>query len=273
MSGLEKEDFRNLSKDDLLRINQLCERLHRVKPHESFLNHCFVILNQALGDIHFAAELYQLHPFKLLEREVPPGAKQALPSFAEHTMKHPYAQRMMDTPSIDISMPQPQSTEDSLLTDILSAGFDDKIQAPNQIWISLRNGNEVLACIYSRDAEYTERNLAMLCLIQPQLELAWQHWNHVRSLQQDLELYRTGARSPAPTEKDLSELKTLIGSLTRRQRQVTELVASGSDNQQIADELNISKRTVHKHLEMVYLALDIHHRTELAATWHKAHNA
>lgn len=62
-----------------------------------------------------------------------------------------------------------------------------------------------------------------------------------------------------------------LNALPARQQEVVEQVAEGMDNQQIADDLNISKRTVQKHLENIFRTLEVHHRTELAAKWHKAH--
>jgi DNA-binding NarL/FixJ family response regulator len=64
----------------------------------------------------------------------------------------------------------------------------------------------------------------------------------------------------------------MIDALTQRQRDVVELVAEGRDNQQIADEMQISILTVKKHLQTVFRTLNASHRTQLAATWHRAHS-
>ncbi len=55
--------------------------------------------------------------------------------------------------------------------------------------------------------------------------------------------------------------------LTRRQRQVAELVAVGKDNKEIADILKVAPATVGKHLENIYQTLNIQRRTELAVRW------
>jgi DNA-binding NarL/FixJ family response regulator len=126
---------------------------------------------------------------------------------------------------------------------------------------------------FSQDREYTESHIAMAHLIKPHLELAWSHWKQVRSLKHELEVLRPCHAKSDEEAAALSTLQSGIDALPRRQREVTELVAGGLENQRIADEMGISIRTVHKHLENIYRSLNIQHRTELAAKWHKTHIA
>jgi DNA-binding CsgD family transcriptional regulator len=58
--------------------------------------------------------------------------------------------------------------------------------------------------------------------------------------------------------------------LTPRQRGVMALVARGGTNAQIANRLQISEKTVGKHLEHVYEALGVGNRTTAAALWMSA---
>ena len=51
--------------------------------------------------------------------------------------------------------------------------------------------------------------------------------------------------------------------LSSRQQQCAELVARGMTNQQVADELGLSHRTVHAHLAMVYAKTGAASRFEL----------
>jgi DNA-binding CsgD family transcriptional regulator len=60
--------------------------------------------------------------------------------------------------------------------------------------------------------------------------------------------------------------------LTRRQCEVLDLLARGRTNQEIARELGMSVRTVHKHLEHLYPKLGVHDRTAAATTWLSRHN-
>jgi non-specific serine/threonine protein kinase len=52
--------------------------------------------------------------------------------------------------------------------------------------------------------------------------------------------------------------------LTRREREVTELVAQGLGNRQIADRLVISQRTVESHVENVLTKLGFRSRNQIA---------
>jgi DNA-binding NarL/FixJ family response regulator len=53
--------------------------------------------------------------------------------------------------------------------------------------------------------------------------------------------------------------------LTRREREVAELIASGKDNRAVADALSVSKKTVEKYLTSIYLKLGLTSRAQLAA--------
>ena len=50
-------------------------------------------------------------------------------------------------------------------------------------------------------------------------------------------------------------------ALTRRERQILDLVAEGKTNAQIAEQLWISGGTVRRHLENAYAKLGVHTRT------------
>ena len=53
-------------------------------------------------------------------------------------------------------------------------------------------------------------------------------------------------------------------SLSKRECQVLELLASGSSNSQIADKLGITQSTAKTHLRNIYAKTDNHNRTNLA---------
>lgn len=58
---------------------------------------------------------------------------------------------------------------------------------------------------------------------------------------------------------------SLPEQLTRREVEVLQLIAAGSRNQEIADQLFISLATVKRHIANVYGKLDVTHRTEAVA--------
>ncbi len=81
----------------------------------------------------------------------------------------------------------------------------------------------------------------------------------------------TAAGAPVLSAQATRELRQLgrraAGSetLTAREREIAELVASGSSNRQIAEALVISERTVGTHLTRIYAKLGVSSRAALAA--------
>ena len=62
-----------------------------------------------------------------------------------------------------------------------------------------------------------------------------------------------------------------MAPLSAREQDVLALVAAGKTNGEIASTLNLSPRTVGKHLEHVFEKLGVHTRTAAAALWLAAH--
>ena len=54
-----------------------------------------------------------------------------------------------------------------------------------------------------------------------------------------------------------------LGGLTEREQEVLKLIADGSSNQEIADKLTISVKTVERHRANIMGKLNLHSRTEL----------
>lgn len=251
----------------------VCERLHNADPGKSFIHHCHTVLNRALGHVHFAAELYQLDPFLLKEHEIRTLDEDYwIPVFKDHMQEHPFAAKMIAISDYEIGATHREASLMEFRQTVLFNEFYDQVEAQNQIWIGIRQGNDLLNCVYSREREYSEAELSLLHIIQPHLELAWKNWRRTRALKQELDLLK-GAIFKSETEQAAAaQLRKSIESLTSRQRDVVEQVAQGRDNQEISEELGISPMTVKKHLQLVFQALKIRHRTELAAQWHQAHS-
>ena len=53
--------------------------------------------------------------------------------------------------------------------------------------------------------------------------------------------------------------------LTRREREIAELVTQGLGNREIAEQLVLAKRTVDSHIEHIFSKLGFTSRTQLAA--------
>jgi DNA-binding CsgD family transcriptional regulator len=103
--------------------------------------------------------------------------------------------------------------------------------------------------LYSDGRDFTERDRAVLSVLQP----------HLRSLYGRARLrLRLGATRDGPARAPAS-------CLTARERDVVRCVAAGRSDVQIAEFLAISPRTVGKHLEHVYGKLRVSGRTAALA--------
>ncbi len=264
--------FSRLPHVDIEQAVELCAELHCAEPEESFIHHSHATLNQAFNNIRFSVEVYRLKPFRLREQEIhTPDYDYWSPLFKKHILDRPDVQHVIVLTDSDRGMIPLESTLKEFHYSALYNEFHDQVQMPCQLWIGIRDGNELLNCIYSREKKCTEEQLAMLCLIQSNLEAAWKTWKQARALQQKLNLLK-GSTFRSKGEKAIAaQIRKALESLTARQRDVVEQVALGKDNQQIADELEISVLTVKKHLQAIFQTLEVHHRTELAAKWHDAY--
>ena len=264
--------FSQLSHADIERVMDICARLHQVEPGESFIHHSHAALNQAFDNIRFSAEVYQLKPFRLREQRIhTPDHDYWSPLFKEHILGHPDAQRVIVVTESNTDMIRLEPALKEFRYSFLYNEFHDQVKAPCQLWIGIRDGDELLNCIYSREEKCTEEQLAMMCLIQSHLETAWKNWKQAHALQQKLNLLNGSTLRSEEEEAVAVQLRKALESLTDRQRDVAEQVVLGKDNQQIADELEISVLTVKKHLQAIFQILEVHHRTELAAKWHDAY--
>jgi DNA-binding NarL/FixJ family response regulator len=61
--------------------------------------------------------------------------------------------------------------------------------------------------------------------------------------------------------------------LTRRERDVLQLIAAGLSNQEVADTLCLELPTVKNHVQHVMRKLGVHHRSDAAQYWHESHMA
>jgi DNA-binding NarL/FixJ family response regulator len=70
------------------------------------------------------------------------------------------------------------------------------------------------------------------------------------------------AEEPTPVRK-LAEKLEWFESLTRREREIFTLIATGYDNSRIAEELRIAEHTVRNHVSMIYSKLDVQDRFQI----------
>jgi DNA-binding NarL/FixJ family response regulator len=68
--------------------------------------------------------------------------------------------------------------------------------------------------------------------------------------------------APSPVQM-IAERLEWFESLTRREREVFTLIATGYDNEQIADSLHLSEHTVRNHVSIIYSKLGVQDRFQI----------
>ncbi len=76
-------------------------------------------------------------------------------------------------------------------------------------------------------------------------------------------LSRNGASAPNTPNGPAEEKVIGLNVLSQRERQVLEMVAHGSSNHEIGEQLDLSHKTIARHRERIMKKLNIHSRTEL----------
>jgi RNA polymerase sigma factor (sigma-70 family) len=98
--------------------------------------------------------------------------------------------------------------------------------------------------------DFTDAELALATLLHEQIPAA---------------LHHVQLREIHERERQLDS----IGALTEREREVLVYLRGGMSNQQIAEALQVTRRTVEKHLERLYSKLGVCSRTgAVHAVWH-----
>jgi non-specific serine/threonine protein kinase len=96
-------------------------------------------------------------------------------------------------------------------------------------------------------------------------------WSHGRSLDQASAVSFGLEEKPAPRAAPRAA-PTAHDLLTRRERQIAELIHEGLSNKEIADRLVISRRTAEAHVENILTKLGFTSRTQVAA-WYGEHSS
>lgn len=265
--------YKHLSHADLERVMDVCGSLHQTKPGESFLRHASAALNQAFDFMSLSIAVYRLKPFRLMEQKInTPEYDRWVDQFRKHVLDHPDRRFFITMIESGSAMTSLQCTTKEFHYSTLCTELDAKLhQMPCQLWIGIRDDDELLNCVYSHKNECTEEHMSIMCLLQSNLESAWKNWKRVSALEQEMTLLKNTNCRQEDEKAVAVQTRKAFDSLTDRQRDVVKQIALGKDNQQIAEELNISIMTVKTHLKTIFHSLHVHHRTELAAKWHAAY--
>jgi DNA-binding CsgD family transcriptional regulator len=137
--------------------------------------------------------------------------------------------------------------------------FYGPIGLQHQIAFTLpARSEQILGVALSRcDRDFSDGERELLQLARPHLIQAYNNAVHHSRL---LHAHLNGERLDAPPIAEL-----LTRGLTRREAEVVSLAARGSADREIAHTLQISHRTVQKHLQRAYAKLGVGGRAEAAA--------
>ena len=174
-------------------------------------------------------------------------------AFDRHFFEHPLVRHHgvdggTTTWRIADALPRQRFLGSSLYADYYRRmGLDQAVAVP--LWM---DGRTLVSLVLNRrGVPFSERDRERLELLRPHLAF----------------LYRVACRAAAPA--GLPEVRLLLpqapdacpGSLTPREREVVRWLAHGKTDADIAAQLGTSTRTVHKHLEHVYVKLGVETRT------------
>lgn len=130
--------------------------------------------------------------------------------------------------------------------------------APGRGWAALSDRQQVVARLAARGLRNREIG-AQLFLSERTVE------GHLAAVLEALGAPRRMSIAPLLPEDDPREGTSGITGLTHRQRQVVTLVATGQTNAQIAATLQVSAKTVEKHLADAFRRLGVQSRAGVAA--------
>ncbi|MGE4490163.1 MAG: response regulator transcription factor [Kiritimatiellales bacterium] len=254
MRTIGTQEFRQLSK--------ICERVHGTSSNEPFTNHLYVILEKALPGIHFTIDHFKLNPLTLHRSMNQSLPRSTIDGFRHFIHQHPGLQIYLKNNRCVGSLLTVLGPDRYHKTELYNEVFRP-VDVNDQVWLGVGDGHEIIAASYSRDTAYTESDLLTLSLIQPQIRIAWKNWQRTRALEAQLQNLKESQIQSEEQACATAAMKLALQSLTPRRREIIERIADGKSNQRIAEELKISRRTVEKHIEHIFAALNVNSRTAL----------
>jgi hypothetical protein len=176
--------FKQLSAHDFELLAKLSERIHYTNPNEPFLNHAFVVLNEAIPSTFLSVESYSISPVAF-EKAVNVGITNEMDStFRKYIHQHPVLKHFVTHGG--------KSTVGTILTVTASDKFHktdlyQKFYKPlgveDQLILMLLHPKGVYVVAYSRDTAFSEKEKTIVELLKPQLYIALRNWHLGRELE------------------------------------------------------------------------------------------
>jgi DNA-binding CsgD family transcriptional regulator len=136
--------------------------------------------------------------------------------------------------------------------------FYGPIGLEHQIAFTLPSPSQMIlgVALSRREDDFSDVERELLELARPHLIQAYNNATRYSRLLR--------MRDDDTLRADASQVELLGRGLTRREAQVVRLVASGCSDREVAAILEISHRTVQKHLQRCYVKLGVHDRAQAA---------
>lgn len=250
--------------------------LHGIRDHRRFSEHLLAGLHRlAPGDYvsYNEIELSRGSSVWAVHRPSSEVAVALLGVFARLAAEHPViaAWRLSKAPPAALRW-----------SDVTSAGALRRLPLYNeyfrplgirhQLTVPLSTSADVVVCLACNrsGSDFTDRERRVAEAIRPHAAQALQNIRTFTRLREALaagdRIDSPPARGTIPVRRRRTRLQAWSNfGLTEREVQVLQWIARGKSNAAIGDILGIKQRTVAKHLEHIFLGLDVDSRTAAAA--------
>ncbi|MCL7743698.1 response regulator transcription factor [Guyparkeria hydrothermalis] len=155
--------------------------------------------------------------------------------------------------------------------DAMRAGARDYFEKPvdlDELVIAMKDALERVARRRERMA-FNRHSLPMDALDGSLSEIRAE----LSELRESIGSRRESGEPTAELADDLKDIQARMDRLTKRQKEVTQLVAGGHSNYQIACELGISENTVKLYVSQILDTLGVSNRTQIALLAHRLQQA
>jgi DNA-binding CsgD family transcriptional regulator len=195
----------------------------------------------------------------------PPFPPQAHEVFAVHAADNPLLQAYQRTGDGRAYRFSDVCSREELRATSLYQEFYAPIDLEHQIAFTLphERRDRVLALALSRKRQgrnFSDAERDLLDAARPFLIQSYS--NAIEHSRLRAELSIRAISPPLPIADPELSAKLRARGVTRRQAEVLSLVATGATDREVARSLGLSERTVQKHLQLCYAALEVHSRTE-----------
>jgi DNA-binding CsgD family transcriptional regulator len=195
----------------------------------------------------------------------PPFAAEAHQLFAEHALGNPLVERYQRTQDGRAYRFSDVATPEQLHATALYRHFYEPLGLEHQIAFTLPHSSKrlIALALSRRDADFGDDERDLLDAARPFLIQCYRNAVEHTRLRTELELRSHARRLPLthpPLAAALADLR-----ISAREAEVLSWVATGRSDRAVAGLLEVSERTVQKHLQGCFAKLGVHDRKDAVA--------